>query len=74
MSYLLSVFDLRGTYLVWAGVMLHVTPVGFLLLPSPEERIRKLERDQTIGDFKSQPDLASMNSGPNSLFGSVNQR
>ena len=67
-------FDLSGAYLIWAGVMLHVTPVGLLLLPSPEERVRQIERDQTIGDLKSQPDGASMNSGQNSLFGSVNQR
>ncbi|RUS71411.1 hypothetical protein EGW08_020824 [Elysia chlorotica] len=71
-SYLLTLFDLKGTYLIWAGIMLHVTPVGLLLRPSPEERVRTLERDQNIGAYTSQPDLVSTASGPNSLFGSVN--
>ncbi|GFN88594.1 monocarboxylate transporter [Plakobranchus ocellatus] len=72
-SYLLTMFDLNGTYLIWAGIMLHVTPVGLLLLPSPEERIRQIEKDIAIGELKSQPDAASVNSGVNSLFGSIDQ-
>lgn len=71
-SYLLSIFNLSGTYLVWAGVMLHIIPVGLLLQPSPEEIVRQIEKDHTLGDLKSQPDLGSMNSGRNSLFGSMN--
>ncbi|KAI8777504.1 uncharacterized protein LOC106074570 [Biomphalaria glabrata] len=40
-SLLLNAYGLKGTYLIWAGLMLHIVPAGMLLRPSQWEKLKK---------------------------------
>ncbi|XP_059151984.1 uncharacterized protein LOC131938104 [Physella acuta] len=73
-SLLLETYGLSGTYLIWAGLMLNITPAGMLIRPSPEERLRKTEVPNTRGAAVDEvvSSRNSMTSGLNSPFGSRN--
>ena len=76
MSFLLRQYGLSGAYMLWSGIVFHLTAVGLLLRPSPAERLSKLEklnRGKISETLSGRPEKMSMLSGINSLFASVNQ-
>ncbi|XP_005090740.1 uncharacterized protein LOC101851621 [Aplysia californica] len=79
-SLLVRTYGLSGAYMLWSGVVFHLTAIGMLFRPSPEERFRQIEHEirvkSSLNRQGSQQELTSghnsMMSGLNSLFGSVN--
>ncbi|XP_005090743.1 uncharacterized protein LOC101852300 [Aplysia californica] len=81
LSTLLNSFGLRGTYLLWAGILLHIFACGMFLRPSGEQKLRTLEvkaaKSLKFHQLRSEQSLTSgrqsMASGVNSILSSVDR-
>jgi len=77
MSFLVDFYGLTGAYIMWAGIVLHLTVVGMLMRPSPVElqRLETIKEGMETGSLRKQNSVRhdmSVTSGINSLFCSVN--
>ena len=75
LSTLLNSYGLRGAYLLWAGILLHIAIAGMLLKPSGEQKIRQFEvqstqeiRHHLTSDFNIGGSHQSMSSTIPSIF------
>ncbi|KAH9500848.1 hypothetical protein Btru_073156 [Bulinus truncatus] len=72
-SFLLEIYGLRGTYLIWAGLMLHIAPAGMFLRPSYWERMKRKNRAKNANRDLCEPLIHNQHtvSGGNSLISFV---